>query len=135
VSNQSRLAELLGWTFTTVDTTDTAGPHVAKRTTNFWIDPAGVYHRNDRKLRLPDPENNATDLEDLIAHLMTRGWYVEVGFQSYPKPRDHLAAFGVFLHIWHVDTEQHERIDCDFCSWKRSLCKLAIRVHDGESHG
>lgn len=81
--------------------------------------------------RLPNPSENASDLEDLIAWLMTQGWYVEVGFQSYPEPRDFVEGMGVFLHIWHVDTEQHERIDCSFDCWKRCLFDLAARVHDG----
>ena len=81
---------------------------------------------------VPNPRTDANDCEALIAHLMELGWYVEIGFQTYPEPRHYVEGMGVFLHIWHVDTEQHERIDYSFDNWKQGVCELAEKVIDNE---
>ena len=82
-----------------------------------------------------DPENKAADCETLIAWLTEQGWYVEISFQTYPideecEDRDDSWAFGVFLHVWNIDTEQHERVGCEQSNWKRCLCDLAASVTD-----
>lgn len=78
-----------------------------------------------------DPIASADDCEKMIAWLMTQGWHVEVKFQSYghaDREAEYVSSFGVFLHIWNVDTEQHERTACSLDCWKRCLFDLATRV-------
>lgn len=118
--NEIKLAVAMGWKPRKVSGVDG----------DTWFNPGG-------HLQMPPrPTENASDCEDVIAWLMTQGWHVEVKFQSYPwdtRDAEYVGAFGVFLHIWHVDTEQHERTSCDLDVWKRCLCDLAARVTDRQT--
>lgn len=79
-----------------------------------------------------DPENKASDCESVINWLTEQGWEVEIQFHTYDEElRNELihtgftGEFGVDIHIWNVETEQHERTHCSFSVWKRCLCSLA----------
>ena len=104
-------------------------------------DPEGVWYREGHpedstwSALIFDPENDSRDTERVASWLVEQGWEVEIQFHTYDREmRSQLVSdgftgeFGVDLHIWNRETEQHERIGCDMSCWKRCLCELATGV-------
>ena len=85
----------------------------------------GMFRDWSIKSDLPfNPYEDANDCEALIERLRYCGHEVEFRFKEHSRD----FAGVVFIHIWNLDTEMHERGDYD--NWKQGIAELTLRIID-----
>ena len=112
-----RLAEWMGWVHTY---DDKPVGMIMDPPDGWWLSPDGGW-----SVTLDfDPYEDANDCEALIERLRYCGHEVEFRFKEHSRD----FAGVVFIHIWNLDTEMHERGDYD--NWKQGIAELTLRIID-----
>jgi hypothetical protein len=74
---------------------------------------------------IPNPYESADDCEAVVRKLLSLGWHYEERRQPTDDPE---MAAGIWLHIWHRDSEIHHRWDGDVDLRGEGVCELALKV-------
>ena len=91
----------------------------------IYYDNAGDWFWNDDRNKMWAPHLNDKHCEQVLTWLSKNNWH----YEERRQPTGHFGdAAGIWIEIWHHDSEVHHRWDGSLYFRHQGVCSLALRV-------